>query len=185
MDPDAIYVKLKYTLYYDDTGAVAKVNYIRGNGPYDPDNGIGGGQPVGFDQYTALYQKYKCFGSKVVLKYVNTGANVLEMVLTPKLVAANTAADPLTEAFCKWKLVPPSTTAGVRYLTGYMSTRKMYGTGSFDQSYESATNSLPVNQWFWMFYRADTALTTNVTGKCYAQVTYYCKFFQKQVINDV
>lgn len=185
VDPDSVFVKLKYTFYWDDSAATGKVNYIRGNGPYDPDNGIGGSQPVGYDQYAALYQKQITYGSKVRIMMVNQGTNAVEATLIPQLVAANTVNDPLTAAYSTWKIVPPTATAGTRVLKSYMSTKKMYAKRlGGEDNFASATNSLPVNQWWWMFLRQDTSLATNITMKTYGIVTYYIKFYQKVILND-
>lgn len=50
---------------------------MRGNGCYDPDVAVGGHQPLGFDQYMALYNKYYVKSStiKVDLSTVSLGAN--------------------------------------------------------------------------------------------------------------
>jgi len=39
------------------------------NGLYDPDISGSGHQPMGFDQFTALYQNYKVLGAKVTAKF--------------------------------------------------------------------------------------------------------------------
>lgn len=54
-------VSLPYVEWQNVTmGAVAQnvVLTYRGNGMYDPDYALGGHQPMGFDQYIALYNKY-------------------------------------------------------------------------------------------------------------------------------
>lgn len=41
---------------------------------YDPDNSGGGHQPYGYDQFTAMYEKYKVYKAKVTLQWFDVGA---------------------------------------------------------------------------------------------------------------
>jgi len=53
-------IKHPYHESYDYTVAnnVSKHWVFRGNGMFDPNYAVGGHQPLGFDQYTALYQSF-------------------------------------------------------------------------------------------------------------------------------
>lgn len=51
---------------------------IRANDLYDPENSVmgsttGGHQPMGFDQWSAIYNHFTVVGSKITVKFVNTG----------------------------------------------------------------------------------------------------------------
>ena len=104
--------------------------------------------------------------------------------ITPVLNASSLAVDLTTEPYAKWKLIPPATTAGVRYLSNYFGTKKMYSTSLNDESFSAAVTQLPFNQWYWKYYIQDFNLATNVSHVCWMSMTYYIKFYQRQVLND-
>lgn len=59
--------RLKYcdTLTLDpDTGSVAE-HVFNANSLFDPDNGLGGHQPMGFDEFASFYGKYVVIGAKM------------------------------------------------------------------------------------------------------------------------
>lgn len=56
------------------TGAMSMVP-IQGNSCDDPFTSGGNGQPLGFDQWKALYRSAYIIGSKVTVTYHNTGSN--------------------------------------------------------------------------------------------------------------
>jgi hypothetical protein len=56
------------------TGAVDTDTY-RANGPYDPDYAAGGGQPYGYDQCAAFFERYTVLNSRIkVTAWSQTGA---------------------------------------------------------------------------------------------------------------
>lgn len=62
------------------TGLSAPNNTIAGcvsyrlNGPYDPDVAVGGSQPAGWDQYAALYKRYRVVRANVEIEFANPTA---------------------------------------------------------------------------------------------------------------
>lgn len=65
----AAHVRLRYTARYSDTLDVGNSyifgNVMRGNSPYDPDATGVGGQAWGYDEFCALYEAYRCYGSTI------------------------------------------------------------------------------------------------------------------------
>lgn len=55
-----------------DAAAVVTAKLIKLNSAYDPTGDIGTGQALGFDQYTALYQRCAVVGWKVKIEYCTT-----------------------------------------------------------------------------------------------------------------
>jgi len=64
--PNSKIVKLRYVEWYtfNLSGVSSGVAVYRANGPYDPYAGTGGHQPLGYDQWAALYQHCVVLGSK-------------------------------------------------------------------------------------------------------------------------
>lgn len=72
--PNRIVRKLRTTQYYDlgasTTGAI-KTTRIWLNNLYDPETTHGTQQPLGYDQYASLYERYCVIGFKVSLEFHN------------------------------------------------------------------------------------------------------------------
>lgn len=72
--PNRIITRHRYcqTITLDGAADSASTRQFRLNGLYDPyDLGAGGHQPMGFDQFAALYQNYKVIGAKISVTFVN------------------------------------------------------------------------------------------------------------------
>lgn len=71
--PQSMNVKLKYA----DRALIAtsisgsSVSVIRLNSLFDPDFGVGGHQPMGFDQYAAFYNRYRVNAVKIKMTLFN------------------------------------------------------------------------------------------------------------------
>lgn len=63
------------------------------NSAYDPTGSIGAGQPLGFDQYSALYQRYAVVGWRVYFRFVSSdNSNAILVGFTPKRDASALAS---------------------------------------------------------------------------------------------
>ena len=68
--PDQMFIKLKYATSYRITAAQFH-KVFSGNGLYDPDVSGVGHQPLGFDQWMTLYNRYRVYASRIVVNVVN------------------------------------------------------------------------------------------------------------------
>lgn len=68
--PNRMIIKMRYsdTINLNADGTSASTYTYALNGLYDPDISGVGHQPMGFDQFAALYQSYKVLGAKVKLE---------------------------------------------------------------------------------------------------------------------
>lgn len=70
-------------------GGVIGTNTFQLNSAYDPTGAHGAGQPLGFDQYTALYAKYCVIGYKMKIELCSEdNTNSLSLGFTPKTESA-------------------------------------------------------------------------------------------------
>jgi hypothetical protein len=70
--PTTIRRTLRYAtgvLNVTSAGALG-ITYFRAIGMFDPTFAVGGHQPMGFDQYMAMYQKYTVLGSRITFDFV-------------------------------------------------------------------------------------------------------------------
>lgn len=58
------------------TGSSGALNYIgyRINGAFDPDISVGGHQPMGFDQYTAFFERFTVLSSRITIDVYPTSS---------------------------------------------------------------------------------------------------------------
>lgn len=156
---DVLFVKLRYN--YSSAivgGAVASVTRTwRGNSIYDPDYTGTGTQPMGYDQYTTLYDYCVILGSKINLKILPGSDTVCQFCIFPSLNSSSTA---VTLAL---REIPygRTRTGGIYNIEGntfitlknYMSTAKLYCVSkghikdTINYAHSASTN--PTNQWYW------------------------------------
>lgn len=194
---DAQYVKLKYwTYYYDyvDTTIGVRNYYYRGNSPYDPDASGVGAQPNYWDNYAALYSRYKCYGSKIQIwpRVSNDSSTYAPVILciTPKRDAVTTEAwdDVMGNPYTTMK-VPPNKYAGYSCkIKNYMSTAKIFGVTKrsefSDADFSADVTTNPANQFYWQVKISSYDGGTVSSSIEYAGpvcITYYVKFYRRNV----
>lgn len=156
---DVLFTKLRFNYNGSVTGgAVATVTRTwRGNSVYDPDYTGTGAQPMGYDQYSTLYDFVVVLGSKINFKILPGADTVCQFCIFPSLNSSSTA---VTLAL---REIPYNRTAtgGIYNIEGntfvrlknYMSTAKIFCVSkqhikdTINYAHSNATN--PTNQWYW------------------------------------
>lgn len=91
LQPSSIVRKLKSSMFFALNPAAGAIStlYCHLNSAYDPMGSISGTrQPLGFDQYMALYNRYTVIGWKVTLEAVSTdNTNPLVIGFTPSVTS--------------------------------------------------------------------------------------------------
>lgn len=184
---DMMYVKLKYVEQIKISGGVAPYfQYIfRGNSLFDPNLTGTGHQPMYFDQYAALYSRYRVIGSAIQLDVVNiSGDSALFYVCEP-----NTDQSTIVDISTLYeqarsgapKIIPIAQRITSR-MKKYASTKKVCGltrTQLFDDTFAASTVSNPSNTWFWNILFASVDGVTVPAGQLIVKITYYCQFFDR------
>lgn len=80
----AMFVKLKYRYKLNVTATTKQHFVMRLNSMYDPVHAVGGGQPMGFDQLSALYNKFIVYGCKVRLRASQYGSVPSVIAMAPQ-----------------------------------------------------------------------------------------------------
>lgn len=70
-------VSMRYVDQINLDPGVGSLSYYqyRANSIYDPDNGVGGHQPLGRDQWYNFYNQYTVIGAKIKAQYLYSGVN--------------------------------------------------------------------------------------------------------------
>lgn len=201
---DQAFVKLKYneTVNMSGTAVLSVRNVFRGNSAYDPNQTGVGRQPEGYDKWcaaSALYNRCLVYGSKITVTAMNLSTSLATHVMVipfakPTALGNITFSGLMTLPYARYKLITPVGTGSgsVAKVSHYMSTGKILKKGfQFDKDYSHPYNNNPGvdavtpedYQWFWhVINSADSNSNPNATF--WVQLTYYCKFFERNEIND-
>lgn len=196
--PDEQFMKLKYNgvaTMLISAGSIS--NYIwSGNSVYDPDVSGTGHQPMGFDQWSAFYNKYTCFGSKITVEILNisgatAGAQNIQATLMPLASrVATSVPQSVTDInvlyeypYCQHKEGNIVGGASRLKFKSYMSTAKIDGVSkqkiAIDDNYTALISADPVNEWKWMIAAQTADQSSGVTLKAIVTITYYVKMFDR------
>lgn len=187
---DRTYVKLKYYATVNFTtgsGIIIKDYLFRGNSLFDPDYQLGGTQPLGYDQWSAFYNRYMVFGSKIRVQFINLSS--LDPLYTSVVPIGDAAAlTPYNDAISELPYVRTSILSNgsgsktVGFLNSYMRTKKIFGiSGSIDpEEYGATTGTGPNQEWYWAI-RAYSIPGNPLTATAFVTLTYYVRFFDRNI----
>lgn len=164
------------------TGTGAKI--YRANSMYDPDYSGAGDQPLGYDQWTAFYQRYKVYAIDYKVTFV-AASSVAESIVgvVPCLTASpDTAAkNAFAETYAKAELW--SANGGFRpVVSGHLDMRKFVGATKQEfgeENYSGPYNNDPTSV-VWFHVRADT-IGGGASGTMYfyMEIDFDCEFYQR------
>jgi len=111
--PEYIKTTLRYADFYVvDPGTNAGVHIYRANTIYDCDVSIGGLQPVGFDQYMALYNRFTVTKARIKVVFTNTVLTTPTWTANAVGISLNTSGSAGTDADlyiangdCNWSVM--------------------------------------------------------------------------------
>lgn len=185
--PDRMRVKLNYQQRITLSPAAGSLanNVFRLNSLYDPDQTGTGAQPVGFDQLSALYQKYKVYGAKVRAKAVSQGTtnptSMFDFALVPLLEAPTWSnfEDATGNPYRKWTM---SGNSNVRpaSLTAYWSIARLFGERLADDDYSAGIAASPTNTALLYVVAQPVDRASSMTIVVDISITFYCEMFQRQ-----
>lgn len=188
--PEAITVRLTYATSYTISSGLQFDKIMSGNGLFDPDVSGTGHQPLGFDEWMALYDRYRVLASTCTVTTINNTAsagNNIQTTLIPTNQQTAIANDDEAEE------LPDSTenTAGVSTgpaedtVSRSMQTSYMVGVPNIRYSTEySGTNSAnPVQQWYWRVFHASVNASA-ITAFVNINIKYTVEFYQKRMLSQ-
>lgn len=189
---DQCFVKLKYSedIHIFDGVSAAKFYTFRGNSLYDPNLTAIGHQPLYFDQYCLIYEKYRVLGAKISCRVINgTSAVAQYFVLeagTDQNISNNVTRLIEQSRGSVAKIIPAASQSPV-FIKKYCSTRKACGLTKsqlFDADYAGDAAASPNQIWYYNLLSAsiDGASPTDV----YVMVSlvYYVQFFDRMLMNQ-
>lgn len=188
--PTSKMVKLRYVadgISLNAGAAITSSHVFRANSVYDPDYSTTGHQPMGFDQWALIYNKYTVVGSKITVKFTPTTTNNITpgylgvcLGTSPTALSSYTSIDNILES----KLVGTNVkTVGQLYFSNtnsdtynfptvkkHFSAKKFFGVKNIGDgsSYSAITSTNPAQDAYYTVWHAATA--GNDPGQIYVQV---------------
>lgn len=184
---DMTFVKLNYADTVQLTGLPSSIPYVfRGNSLFDPNLTATGHQPLYFDQYSAVYDRYRVLGSSIRLDVVNISAGSACYMV----VEANTDQSTFTSISDIYeqgrsrapRIIPVASRISVRHKQ-YASTRKVCGLTKsqvMDDTFAALVTTNPGNVWYWNILFGSTDQTTSINVNFVVKITYYVQFFDRK-----
>lgn len=190
--PDVMSVQLHYSRNGSLTGASPQSRVFRGNSCFDPDFTGVGSQPLGFDQWSQFYRRYRVIASKIVVSSVTKSTEGTRIAVAPlNTNTVITLPTTLQESnYCKQsRTTGLSTGSSTSSVTNYISTAAIRG-GPFDiVQYEADLSAListnPTQQWYWhvMNYNVDGSIT-NIDTNINVDICYYVEFYDRETLSQ-
>lgn len=186
--PDRVMTKLKYVDTIVLQASSGPTQYVfRGNSCFDPDQTGTGHQPMFYDQWIAVYERYRVLGSSIKVQVTNGANDTAILVILP------TSAVPVFTSYTTMleqrkssttRIVPPQQFIPMSQ-TRYSSTQQATGavrTEVYDQDYSGLYNANPTNIWYWVLYGQAVSLTQPLDLVVIVELIYYVEFFDRQNI---
>jgi hypothetical protein len=189
---DRYYAKMKFaTVYRAGTSSGSYNNYHhRANNAYDPDYSVGGTQPYGYDQLTAIYDRVHVIGCAWKVLCVNCDTDTAPYVAIMTSVNANTPntiKNLVEDDRCQWRQMSYSNGAkNMVILKGYCDCAKVFGITRQaylgDTAYSHPWNAVQSDaskicyHTFTIFNNDSTATDVQVTF----DFTYYLVFSERK-----
>lgn len=196
--PDRQYIKMRWNILYNGGSASTSNRYVvRGNSIYDPEQTSStGGVPFGYDQISGIYDNYRVLGSKYKVEIMpgdNGNGNYVKFALYPTRSLTDYQTDSLAEEpYSKSCFVGGSAATSRRFMTSYMSTKKLFGVKSIEQqeSFSGLTGgtlvgSNPANVWYWVLDFDSVAGAPIGSTWLNITVVYYVELFNRKTLGVV
>ena len=184
--PDSEVATIRYSDEVAISPGAAYGQYTyRGNSCFDPDETGIGHQPMYFDQYAAVYSKYKVLASRITVtasNYNPTAAATIVLVPSSEIVTITSYPIAMEQPYAKrTELLPISTRAGVRSsITSGMSTARILGLSRAQlasEDYSASTGATPISVWYWNIAAFDVSA---VSIRLVVDIEYKVIFYDRR-----
>ncbi len=185
--PDSMRTTLIYKELFSVTAATPVVNLAyRGNGMFDPNTQLGGHQPRYFDQFSALYQKYRVDSSRLTAKVINvSGTSALMYGFAPLTeILTYTTWEDFAE-LPRVNICPEPVPIAQRYgveLAQKQTTSRVLGVSKIqleDDDYGAPVTADPVHQWYWNLFLSTMDATNVASFMVEITVEYNAIFYDR------
>lgn len=188
--PDRLRTKLTYGSVNTFTSAAGVTSeYVyRGNSCFDPDQAGAGAQPNGFDQLSALYNRYRVYSSRIKYQPINVSSSATTNIVFYSYASRTTTGlatvfDYMGAPYAKWA-AGNANTLGNRTLITHLSTAAVLGLSGgqmeADDTLEALVTASPAHQWYWII---GTYSEATQSTSAYVSIDYYVEFTDRIDLN--
>lgn len=183
--PDTTMVTLKYTMQKPFT--TAQFDYIFSiNSVFDPDVTAGGHQPLAYDEWTTMYQRYQVLGCKIRTKWINTlTLNDCQITFYPSTEAAPALSqnEAKEQPYSRSMIVGNSHSGhNIVSRSAYQNVSKFMGIAATDVTLTASTSLSPSRRCYWHIRGESLDGTTSNNIFIETQLIYYVRFFDRRVL---
>lgn len=189
--PDVMATKLTFNENRTVNEAGINVRVYRGNSVFDPDFTGVGGQPLGRDQWTQFYRRYRVTASKFTVKFsCLTDSTVGVQVILVPLTTSTALSDPeqyLEAHNAKVSKVTFDTGSSSDEISCYMTVAEMRGSPAdivqYDSNLSSIAAAVPAHQFFWHVVTFDSSGGLNtVNAHINEKIEYWTEFYDRTTL---
>lgn len=178
-------VKLKYGTHLHKTGTENGQHNFRMNSVYDPDytNVLTDHQPLGFDEWSVMYNRYRVNAVKLELTAVQHDSAETAQCFVAAFPQASTIS-PLLSISHALEMQHSvygflgNTSAGKSqcHLELYVDIKKYLGMSSLDEDYTAGTTTNPIKApWISIYWKNLLGINSDISLIC--ELTYYVEFY--------
>ena len=175
-----MYCTLNYveTVQYSDPNAIH--HEWNANSINDPNRSGTGHQPMYFDQYISVYQRWLVYASTVKMEIVNLSAGSLGVVMIPaSILTPINDIGKLQEQNYSRSILVANFGDNKGRLSLSMTTRKIRGETVSDDDFSGSLQNPPSRQWFWITTLQNADPTVPVLATIKYSFTYRVRFFKR------
>jgi hypothetical protein len=186
-------VSLRFGLEIRPACSSAYTQYVfSGNNPVDPGGSLSTTQPVGYDYWAIMYERYRVIGSRIRIVAQVGGLNAAgsapglsgQIAVYPSNASAavSSLSDAMSQPYVKFKefntaqrceistVMPTAKISGIKVMEGADQLQATIGTG-------------PANEWFWCVGWTNTTTYNTAANDFLVEVTYDVEFFDRAQLN--
>lgn len=183
---------LKYTESYvevDPAIGSCGAYIFRANDVYDPNYSGVGHQPLSFDQYMAMYNRFCVYASKIKVTgfAIDTETNdlIAGVAIMDTNVVNSQTENYLEQPLTDWRVIPAGAGANTVTFSTAFSTKAFSGTiAKTDDLLFGSSGASPSKLWYYHVFCGATKATEN-PGACKfsVEVEYKVRFFDPKTVN--
>ena len=189
--PDVMRVRLPYVQLARFSGTGIANQVFRGNSCFDPDQSGIGTQPLGHDQWSALYRRYRVLASKVTVQAASLDDDANLVYIVPLNTSAFISSRETVLENEKAKTLTLGQQAGSSRgsLQYYMDTAKQRGTSKdgvkTEIDYSADVGNNPTLQWYWHVGVLDlSSALQGVEVDLMVKVEYFVEYFDRETLSS-
>lgn len=186
---DSMFVRLKYSedIHINDGVSASKLYTYRGNSLFDPNLTGVGHQPMYFDQYALIYEKYRVMGAKISIRAINGTSSVAQYLILEAGTdqnLSNNVTRLLEQSRSSISRIVPAYSQSPTYIKRYTSTRKACGLTKsqiYDADFGADTTGSPQQLWYFNIIAAAIDSLSPADLYLMVSITYYCQFYDRKI----